>query len=59
MSIRNPTLCDVLKVLSLKVSLKEFLLPVRRGHILEDTLRSVKRKSFSPDLTLKVYIIYI
>ena len=36
----------------------EFLMPVRRGHVLEDALRSMQRTSFSPKLPLNVSNIY-
>ena len=39
MTSKNHTLGDILKVLSRKVSSKEFLLPVRRGYILVDALQ--------------------
>lgn len=34
----------------------EFLMPIRRGHTLEDALRSMQRSSFSPSLHLIVHI---
>ena len=34
----------------------ELLLPVRRGHVLEDALRGMQRSSFSPTLHLNVQI---
>ena len=33
-----------------------FLMSVRRGHVLCDALRSMKRISFSPELTLQVCV---
>ena len=50
----SSSLISIILKLSTKVTLEEFVVPVRRGHVLEDAIRSVKRKSFSPILTLKV-----
>ena len=50
---------------SLLLQLKEnmcdrgFLMPVRRGHVLEDALRSMQRSSFSPTLRLNVQVLLL
>ena len=43
-----------MKSLTTKVLAEEVSVPIRRGHVLEDALRAMKRKTFPYNLTLKV-----
>ena len=45
---------SIIQMLATNVSNEEFLINVRRDHVLEDALRSVLRKSFSCRFSLKV-----
>ena len=46
-----------MKKLSQSISDKEVVLPVRRDHVLDDALLSVKRKSFPHSYFLKVQVL--
>ena len=48
------TMASIVRMLSQDVDSEEFVMPVRREHVLEDALRSLKRRTFSPNLTLSV-----
>ena len=50
----TPTMGSIVHTLSQTLESEEFIMPVRREHVLEDALRSLKRRSFSPNLTLSV-----
>ena len=50
------SLPDVVKGLAAKVASECFLLTVRRGHIMEDTLRGVRRSTYEPSKKLKVFM---
>lgn len=47
-------LASIVKMLAMNLSDEEFLVNVRRNHVLEDALRAVARKSFSCRFILKV-----
>ena len=54
-SMEQPqSLSDIVKGLAAKVTSEYFLLTVRRGHIMEDTLRGVRRSKFEPTKKLTV-----
>ena len=38
---------------------EEFMMPIRRGHVLEDALRNMQRSSFLPGLQLNVSMFII
>ena len=48
------TLSDIVKKLSSRIGSEIFMLTVRRGYILEDTLRGIKRSTFDPLKRMKV-----
>ena len=48
------SLCDVVRMLSQNVQPEVVEIPLRRGHVLEDALRSVRRSCFSANNTLNV-----
>ena len=48
------TLCYVVKMLSQQVKPEEVRIPLRRGFVLDDAIRSVKRSGFPVDHTVMV-----
>ena len=52
---RPEDLGGLVKQLMANVKEEELVLTVRRGHVLEDALRVVKRSTFDPLKTLRVY----
>lgn len=55
------TLDSIIHMLSQNVESTEFVMPVRRDNVLVDALRSTKRSTFSPSLTLTVslFLVYM
>ena len=54
--LENSDLSSLLLQLQQSMLAGEFLLPVRRGHVLEDALRGMQWNCFSPKLHLNVQI---
>ena len=52
------SLLELVKSLSAKVSTENETVTVRRGHVLEDALRTIRRKSFSVTKTIVVSVYF-
>ena len=50
---------DIVSMLSQKLMKEEITIPIRRGHVLEDALRTVKHRGFSVTNTINVNLLYI
>ena len=48
------TIGDIVKLLSQALVKEEITIPIRGGHVLEDALRSVKRRGFPVTHTINV-----
>lgn len=45
---------EVVQMLSESIMKEEIVMPVRRGHVLEDAIRTIRRSLFNPQHTLVV-----